>query len=87
MSFYVIRMRPHTIFFTLVKMSVLEIPLDKKRTANCFVETRTKLELIPVAMIRYGLTRVQLLLWLQQSLFNGISWNGVSWAIVLSKYL
>ena len=25
------------------KMSVLEIPLDKELTANCLVETRTKL--------------------------------------------
>ena len=37
------------------KLSVLEIPLDKELTANCLVETRTKLEeLIPAAMVKYG---------------------------------
>ena len=43
------------------KLSVLEIPLDKEFTANCLVETRRKLEkLIPAAMVKYGLNRVQL---------------------------
>ena len=66
------------------EMGVLEIPLDKELTANCLVETRTKLkELIPGVMVKYGLTRVQFYLWLQQSLINGISWNGMSWAIVV----
>ena len=38
------------------KLSVLEIPLEKELTANCLVETRTKLkELIPAAMVKYGL--------------------------------
>ena len=70
------------------KLSVLEIPLDKELTANCLVETRTKLEeLIPAAMVEYGLFRVQLPLWLKQSLFNGFSWYGLSWATVVSEYL
>ena len=55
------------------KLSVLEIPLDKEHAASCLAETHTKLEeLIPAAMVRYGLTRVQLHLWLQQSRINGI---------------
>ena len=42
-------------------MSVLEIPLDKEFTANCLVETHTKLyELMPAAMVKYSLNRVQL---------------------------
>ena len=70
------------------KLSVLEIPLDKELTANCLVETRTKLEeLIPAALVKYGLNRVQLPLWLQQSLINGFSWYGLSWAIVVSEHL
>ena len=70
------------------KLSVFEIPLDKELTANCFVETRMKLkELIPTAMVEYGLTRVQLPLWLQQSLINGILWNSMSWAKVFSEHL
>ena len=70
------------------KLSVLEIPLDKELTANCLVETRMKLkELIPVAMVKYGLNRVQLNLWLQQSLINGFSWCGLSWAKVVSEHL
>ena len=37
------------------KLSVLEIPLHKELTAECLVETRTKLkELILAAMIKYG---------------------------------
>ena len=44
---------------------MLEIPLDKELTANCLLETRTKLEeLILAAMAEYGLNRVQLPLWL-----------------------
>ena len=67
---------------------MLEIPLDKELTANCLVETRTKLEeLIPAAMVDYGLFRVQLPLWLKQSLFNGFSWYGLSWATVVSEHL
>ena len=70
------------------KLSVLEIPLDKELTANCLVETRTKLEeLILAAMVKYGLNKVQLPLWLQQSLFNGVSWHGLSWAKVVSEHL
>ena len=54
------------------KLSVLEIPLDKELTANCLVETRTKLEeLIPAAMVNMAL-------WLQQSLINDFSWYGLS---------
>ena len=65
------------------KLSVLKIPLDKELTANCLVETRTKLEeLIPAVMVNYGLNRVQLPLWLQQSLINSFSWYGLSWATV-----
>ena len=54
----------------LVKMSVLEIPLEyKELTANCLLETRIKLkELIPAAIVDYGLHRVQLPLWLKQCL-------------------
>ena len=38
---------------------MLGIPLDKELTANCLVETRTKLEeLVPAAMGRYDLNRV-----------------------------
>ena len=38
---------------------MLKIPLDKELTAYCLVETRTKLEeLIPAAMVDYGLNRV-----------------------------
>ena len=70
------------------KLSLLEIPLDKELTANCLVETCTKLEeLISAAMVKYGLNRVQLPLWLQQSLINGFSWYGLSWAKVVSKHL
>ena len=44
----------------LCKFQLLEIPLDKELTANCLADTRTKLEeLIPAAMVKYGLTRVQ----------------------------
>ena len=58
---------------------VLEIPLDKQLTANFLVETCTKLkELILVAMVEYGLNRVRLPLWLQQSLINGFSWYSLS---------
>ena len=50
----------------LWNLSVLEIPLDNELNAYCLVETRTKLEeLIPAAMVEYGLNRVQLPLWLQ----------------------
>ena len=60
-------------------LSVLEIPLNKELTANCGVETCTKLEeLILAVMVDYSLNRVQLPLWLQQSLINGFSWYGLS---------
>ena len=37
----------------LVKLSVLEIPLDKKLTDKCLMETRTKLEeLIDVVVVQ-----------------------------------
>ena len=50
------------------KLSVFEIPLDKELTAICLIETRMKLEeLILAAMVRYGLNRVQLPLWLVYS--------------------
>ena len=45
--------------------------LDKELTANCLVETHTKLEeLIPAAMVDYDLNKVQRPLWLQQSLIK-----------------
>ena len=67
---------------------MLEIPLDGQGTADCLVETHTKLEeLSPAAMVEYGLNRVQLPLWFQQSLINGFSWCGLSWAIVVSEHL
>ena len=63
--------------------NVLEISLDKEITANCLVETCTKLkELIPAAMVKYGLNSVQLPLCLQQSLINGFSWYGLSWTVI-----
>ena len=69
------------------KLSVLEIPLDKELAANCLVETPTKLEeLISAAMIKHGLKRVQLPLWLKQSLINGFSWYGLSLATVVSEH-
>ena len=60
-------------FFLLSwKLSVLEIPLDKELTSNCLIETHTKLEeLILAAMVKYGMNRVRLPLWLKQSLING----------------
>ena len=70
------------------KLSVLEIPLDKELTANCLIETHTKLEeLIPAVMVKYDLNKVQLPLWLKQSLINGFSWYGLSWAIMISEHL
>ena len=60
----------------------LKFPWDKEFTDNCLIETRTKLEeLIPAAMVKFSLNRVQLPL-LQQSLINSFSWYGLSWAIV-----
>ena len=51
----------------LWKLGVLEISLDKELTANCLLGTRTKPEEPMQAMtIKYGMTRVQLPLWLQQ---------------------
>ena len=70
------------------QLSVLEIPLDKELTANWFVKTRTKLEeLIPAAMVTYELNRVQVPLWFQQSLINGFSWFGFSWATLISEHM
>ena len=67
---------------------MLEIPLDEELAANCLVETRMKLkELIPAAMVEYGLNRVQLPLLLKHSLINGFSWYGLSWATVVSEHL
>ena len=66
---------------------MLEIPLDKELTANCLVETHTKLEeLIPAAMVNCGLTRDSSPCGCKQSL-NGFSWYGLSWAIVVSEHL
>ena len=67
---------------------MLEIPLDKELTDDRLVETRTKFEeLIPAAMVKYGLNRLQLPLCLKQSLINGFSWYGLSWATVVSEHL
>ena len=56
---------------------MLETPLDKELIANCLVDFRSKLEeLILAAMVDYGLNRVQLPLWLQQSL---IKWFLMVW--------
>ena len=45
----------------LVKFSVPEIPLKRELTANCPVETHSKLrKLIPAVMVDYGLHRVHL---------------------------
>ena len=56
---------------------MFKIPLDQKFTANCLVETGTKLEeLIPAVMFDYVQNRVQLPLWLQQSL---IKWFLIVW--------
>ena len=67
-------------YHALLKIeSVLEIPLDKELTVNFLVETCTKLvELIAAAMVKYGLKGLQPPLCLQQSLFNGFSWFGLS---------
>ena len=70
------------------KLSVFEIPVDTELTANCLIEIRSKLEeLILAAMVKYGLNRVQLPLWLNQSLINGSSCHGLSWATVVSEHL
>ena len=62
-----------------VKIECAWNSLDKELTANCLVETRTKLEeLIPAAMVKYGLNRVQLPLRLKQCLINGFSWYSLS---------
>ena len=70
------------------KLSVLEIPLDKELTANCLVETRTKLqELILAVMVNFGLNRVQLPLWLQQSWLMVSHEYGLSRAKVVIEHL
>ena len=57
----------------------IEIPVDKKLIANALIKTHKKLEEpILAVMFKYGLNWIQLLLWLQQSLFHGISWYGLS---------
>ena len=68
---------------------MLESPLDKELTANCLVQTRTKLEeLTPAAMVDYGLNRVQHPLWLQQSLIKWFdSWYSLLWTTVVSEHL
>ena len=71
---------------TVRKMGVLEISLGKELSVNFPIETKLE-ELIPAAMVKCGLTRVQLLLCLQQSLMNGFSWDGISWAIVIRKHM
>ena len=62
----------------LWKLSVLRISLDKVLAAYCLVEICMEIEkLILAAMVDYGLYRVQLSLWLQQSQINGFSWYGL----------
>ena len=51
-------------------------------TSNYLIETRMNLEeLIPAAIVKYGLNRVQLPLWLQQQSLI------LSWAKVVSNHL
>ena len=58
---------------------MLEIPLGKQLTANFLIETCTKLkELNPAAIVKCGLTRVQLPLWLPQSLM----WYFIGWYVL-----
>ena len=68
---------------------MLEIPLDKELTANCLVETFMKLEeLIPAAMVDYGMIRVQFALWLYQSLLivsHGMVCLGPQWSAKICK--
>ena len=71
---------------------MLEIPLNKELTdtANCLVETCSKLEeLISAAMVKYGLNRVQLPLYCGCSISRLMvsSWYGLSWVIVVSEHL
>ena len=61
----------------------------ENHSENRFCDSRQKWgpaklgeELIPAVMVEYGLNRVQLPLWLQQSLIYGFSWYGLSWASV-----
>ena len=62
------------------KLSVLEFLLGKELAANHLVETPTKCEeLIPAAMVDYGLSRVQRNLRLQQPL---IKWFIMIWFIL-----
>ena len=69
-----------------MKIELLEIPLDKELTANCLIETCTKLkELNPAEMVKYSLNRVQLPLWLQQSLINGRVCLGPQWSTNICK--
>ena len=68
----------------LVKIECAWNSLDKKLTANFLVETRTKLEeLTPNSMVEYGVNRVQLSVWLQQSLImvsHGMVCLGPQWS-------
>ena len=51
-----LRVRVLSVSMLSLKLNVSRIPLDKEITANCLVETRTKLEeLIPAAMVKCGL--------------------------------
>ena len=61
---------------------MFEILLGKELTANCLVETHMKLdELILAAIVEYSRNSVQPPLRMQQSLINGFSCHGLSWAI------
>ena len=64
----------------LVKIECLEFPWTRNSLLIVLYETRG-------AEVEYGLNRVQLSLWLQQSLINGFSWYGLSWATVVSEHL
>ena len=60
-----------------IECTCFKFYIGQELTANCLVETHTKLEgLTPAVMVEYGLNRVQLPLWLQQSLNIGFSWYG-----------
>ena len=70
------------------KLSVLEIPLDKELTANCLAETYETQGADPGCDGSiWSEYRVQLPLWLKQSLINGFSWYGLYWATVVSEHL
>ncbi len=72
------------------KLCVLEIPLDKELTANCLVETRTKLgELIRAAMVHMWADQgsAPLEVAAEPEMKLGVEWNLLNWATVVSEHL